>query len=91
MWAFTPHPPRVPWQSVVLHKIAKAKRRATWDRKREEKLANMHPEKAAKVRKQAESAAKRLQERGPRNGYAEYQAKRREEVREERRARGWLG
>lgn len=70
---------------------AKAKRRATWDRKREEKLANMHPEKAAKVRKQAESDAKRLQERGPSSGYTEYQAKRREEVREERRARGWLG
>jgi group I intron endonuclease len=70
---------------------AKAKRKATWDRKREEKLAKMDPEKAAKVRRQAVLAARRLQANGPPEGYAEYQAKRREEVREARRAEGWLG
>lgn len=70
---------------------AKAKRKATWERKREERLANMDPEKAAKVRRQAELDARRLQKNGPPKGYAEYQAKRREEVRNERRARGWLG
>ena len=70
---------------------AKAKRKATWDRKREEKLAKMDPEKADKVRWQAVRDARRLQANGPPEGYSEYQAKRREEVREARRAEGWLG
>jgi group I intron endonuclease len=78
--------------TVASHtEAAKAKRKATWDRKREEKLASMDPEKAAKVRWQAERDARRLQKNGPPEGYAEYQANRREEVRNERRARGWLG
>jgi len=70
---------------------ARAKRKATWARKREEKLAAIDPEKAAKVRRQAELSARRLQRDGPPAGYAEYQAKRREEVRNERRIAGWLG
>ena len=70
---------------------AKAKRKATWARKREEKLAKMDPAKAAKVRWQAERDARRLQRDGPPEGYAEYQAKRRDEVRNERRIAGWLG
>jgi len=31
VWAFTPHPPRVPpWQSVVLHKMAVSSQRNTF-------------------------------------------------------------
>ena len=70
---------------------SKAKRKATWARKREEKLARMDPKKAEKVRRQAENDARRLEANGPPKGYAEYQAKRREEVRNERRNNGWLG
>ena len=53
---------------------AKAKRIATWAAKREAKLATMDPEKAKRVRRQAENDAARNAKKGYREGYKEYQA-----------------
>jgi len=63
---------------------AKSKRKATWDAKREAKLAQMNPEKAALVRRQAELDSARFSKNGPRPGYREYQAGYRARKRAER-------
>jgi len=52
---------------------AKAKRKATWDRKREAKLSTMDPEKAARVRWQAVRDARRLHSEGRPPSYKESQ------------------
>jgi group I intron endonuclease len=63
---------------------AKAKRKATWAAKREAKLSNMDPKKAALVRRQAELDAERLAKKGHPPGYKEYQDAHRAKKRAER-------
>ena len=65
---------------------AKAKRKATWDAKREAKLATMNPAKAALVRRQSELDAARLKRDGPPEGYNEYQKQYRAKQRAEKLA-----
>ena len=70
---------------------AKAKRAATFARKREEKCAKLPPAEAAKIQRQAAYARQYQIKHGYTENSAAYGAEYREKKREERRAQGWLG